>query len=102
MELFIKDDAYNTEDFPITSEIKARFKISEGGRKEMNEMLEKIIREEKEESERRGEKRGEKRGKKEGANEEKIRIAKDMKKKSLPFSLIAEITGISEKTIMAL
>ena len=64
----------------------------------MNEMLEKIIREEKEESERRGEKRG----KKEGANEEKIRIAKDMKKKSLPFSLIAEITGISEKNIMAL
>ena len=94
MELFIKDDAYNTEDFPVTSEIKTRFKISEGGRKEMNEMLEKIIREEKEESERRGEKRG--------ANEEKIRIAKDMKKKSLPFSLIAEITGISEKKIMTL
>ena len=98
MELFIKDDAYNTEDFPVTSEIKARFKISEGGRKEMNEMLEKIIREEKEESE----KRGEKRGKKEGANEEKIRIAKDMKKKSLPFSLIAEITGLPEKKILAL
>ena len=94
MELFIKDDAYDTEDFPITSEIKARFKISEGGRKEMNEMLEKIIREEKEESERRG--------KKEGVNEEKIRIAKDMKKEGLPFSLIAEITGISEKNIMAL
>ena len=94
MEVFIKDDAYNTEDFPVTSEIKTRFKISEGGRKEMNEMLEKIIREEKEESERRGEKRG--------ANEEKIRIAKDMKKKSLPFSLIAEITGISEKKIMTL
>ena len=94
MELFIKDDAYDTEDFPVTSEIKARFKISEGGRKEMNEMLEKIIREEKEESE--------KRGKKEGVNEEKIRIAKDMKKKSLPFSLIAEITGLSEKKILAL
>ena len=28
MELFIKDDAYNTEDFPVTSEIKARFKIN--------------------------------------------------------------------------
>ena len=56
MELFIKDDAYNKEDFPVTSEIKARIKISEGGRKEMNEMLEKIIREEKEESEKRGEK----------------------------------------------
>ena len=110
MELFIKDDAYNTEDFPVTSEIKARFKISEGGRKEMNEMLEKIIREEKEESERRGEKRGEKRGKKEGkiegkiegANEEKIRIAKDMKKEGLAHSLIAKLTGISEKKIMAL
>lgn len=98
MELFIKDDAYNTEDFPVTSEIKTRFKISEGGRKEMNEMLEKIIREEKEESERRGKKEG----KIEGANEEKIRIAKDMKKKRLPFGLIAEITGISEKKIMAL
>ncbi|MGP1434502.1 MAG: Rpn family recombination-promoting nuclease/putative transposase, partial [Catonella sp.] len=90
MELFIKDDAYNIEDFPITSEIKARFKISEGGRKEMNEMLEKIIREEKEESEKRG------------AENEKIRMAKDMKKKSLPFSLIAEITGLSEKKILAL
>ncbi|MGP1434866.1 MAG: hypothetical protein ACTTKP_11370, partial [Catonella sp.] len=98
MELFIKDDAYNMEDFPVTSEIKTRFKISEGGRKEMNEMLEKIIKEEKEKSERRGEKRGEKRG----AENEKIRIAKDMKKKSLPFSLIAEITGMSEKKIMAL
>ena len=82
----------------VTSEIKTRFKISEGGRKEMNEMLEKIIREEKEESERRGKKEG----KIEGANEEKIRIAKDMKKKRLPFGLIAEITGISEKKIMAL
>ena len=56
----------------------------------MNEMLEKIIKEEKKES------------KKEGANEEKIRIAKDMKKKSLPFSLIAELTGLSEKKILAL
>lgn len=102
MELFIKDDAYNTEDFPVTSEIKTRFKISEGGRKEMNEMLEKIIREEKEESERRGKKEGKIEGKIEGANEEKIRIAKDMKKKRLPFGLIAEITGISEKKIMAL
>lgn len=90
MELFTKDDAYNTEEFPVTSEIKARFKISDGGRKEMNEMLEKIIKEEKKES------------KKEGANEEKIRIAKDMKKKSLPFSLIAELTGLSEKKILAL
>ena len=98
MELFIKDDAYNTDDFPITSEIKARFKISEGGIKEMNEMLEKIIREEKEKSE----KRGKKEGKIEGVNEEKIRIAKDMKKEGLAYSLIAKLTGISEKKIMAL
>ena len=102
MELFIKDDVYNTEVFPVTSKIKARFKISEGGRKEMNEMLEKIMEEERMEGEKRGIELGEKRGKKEGANEEKIRIAKDMKKKSLPFSLIAELTGLSEKKILAL
>ena len=94
MELFSKDDAYNLDDFPVTSKIKARFKLDEGGRKEMNEILEKIIREEKEESEKRGEKRG--------AENEKIRMAKNMKKKSLPFDLIAELTGLSEKKILAL
>ena len=55
-----------------------------------------------EESYDKGKMEGKMEGKIEGANEEKIRIAKDMKKKSLPFSLIAEITGISEKKIMAL
>ena len=106
MELFIKDDAYNTDAFPITSEIKARFKSSVGGRKEMNEMLEKMFKEEKKEIRKRGIKLGEKRGiklgEKRGSENEKIRIAKDMKKMSLPSSLIAELTGLSEKKILTL
>ena len=29
MELFSKDDAYNLNDFPVTSKIKARFKLDD-------------------------------------------------------------------------
>lgn len=36
------------------------------------------------------------------AENEKIRMTSDMKKNSLPFSLIAELAGLSEKKIMAL
>ena len=66
------------------------------------------------EGEARGEKRGEERGKKRGRREgrreaeklgaknEKIKIAGDLKKRGFKDELIAEITGLSEKIIMAL
>ena len=98
MRLFTVNDAYSIDEFPVTSKIKAMLKASEGGAKVMNELLEKLISDEKRESEKLGEKRGEKRG----AENEKIRMAKDMKKKSLPFSLISEITGLSENKILSL
>ena len=72
----------------------------------MNGIIEKLIIEERRESEARGEKRGEKRGmelgEKRGAEDEKLKIAKDMKKKGLEFALIMELTGLSESKIAAL
>ena len=60
----------------------------------MDETLQRWMRE----SEEIGEKRGEKRG----AKNEKIKIASDLKKRGFKNELIAEITGLSEKMIMAL
>lgn len=94
MRLFTVNDAYSIDEFPVTSKLKAMLKSSEGGAKVMNEFLEKLISDEKKESEKLGEKRG--------AENEKIRMAKDMKKKSLPFSLISEITRLSENKILSL
>ena len=72
----------------------------------MNEILEKLISDEKRESEKRGRKEGilEGRieGKIEGANEEKLRIAKDMKASGLGFDFISRFTGLTEDTIAAL
>ena len=107
---FIYNDAYSSDEFPITSELKSRLKSSEGGSRTMNEILEKLISDEKRESELRGEERGEKRGEKrgrkegkiEGANEEKLRIAKDMKASGLAFDFIARFTGLSEEAVAAL
>lgn len=103
---FIYNDAYSNDEFPITSEIKSRLKSSEGGSRTMNEILEKLISDEKMESELRGEERGEKRGRKEGkiegANEEKLRIAKDMKASGLAFDFIARFTGLTEDAVAAL
>ena len=107
---FIYNDAYSNDEFPITSEIKSRLKSSEGGSRTMNEILEKLISDEKRESELRGEERGEKRGRKEGkiegkiegANEEKLRIAKDMKASGLAFDFIARFTGLTEDAVAAL
>ncbi len=45
MEIFTEDDVYS-EIFPITSEIKKKFKLTEEGRKEMTAVLEKLIEEE--------------------------------------------------------
>ena len=64
----------------------------------MNEILEKLISDEKRESE----KRGREEGKIEGANEEKLRIAKDMKASGLGFDFIARFTGLSEEAVAAL
>ena len=110
MKLFTDNDAYSNDEFPITSELKSRLKSSEGGSKTMNEILEKLISDEKRESEKRGRKEGilegriegKIEGKIEGANEEKLRIAKDMKASGLGFDFIARFTGLTEDTIAAL
>ena len=110
MKLFTDNDAYSSDEFPITSELKSRLKSSEGGSRTMNEILEKLISDEKRESELRGEERGEKRGEKrgrkegkiEGANEEKLRIAKDMKSSGLAFDFIARFTGLTEDAVATL
>ena len=110
MKVFTENDTYNTDEFPVTSEIKARFKLDEGGAVKMDETLqrwkEEWISEGEARGEKRGEERGEKRGRKEGeklgAKNEKIKIAGDLKKRGFKDELIAEITGLSEKIIMAL
>ena len=78
--------------------MKARFKFDEGGAVKMDETLQRW----KEEWISEGEARGEKRGEKLGAKNEKIKIAGDLKKRGFKDELIAEITGLSEKIIMAL
>ena len=98
MKLFTENNAYSNDEFPVTSELKSRLKSSEGGSRVMNEILEKLISDEK----RKSEKRGRKEGKIEGANEEKLRIAKDMKASGLGLDLIARFTGLSEEAVAAL
>ena len=110
MKVFTENNTYNTEEFPVTSEIKARFKFDEGGAIKMDETLqrwkEEWISEGEARGEKRGEERGEKRGRKEGeklgAKNEKIKIAGDLKKRGFKDELIAEITGLSEKMVTAL
>ena len=98
MKVFTENDTYNTEEFPVTSKIKAGFKLDEGGAIKMDETLQKW----KEEWISEGEIRGEKRGEKLGAKNEKIKIAGDLKKRGFKDELIAEITGLSEQTVIAL
>jgi len=69
-------------------------KSSEGGSRAMNEILEKLISDEKRESE----KCGEKRGREEGAK----MIAKTMIEEGLPTELIMRYTGLSEDVIATL
>ena len=110
MKVFTENDTYNTDEFPVTSKIKAGFKLDEGGAIKMDETLqrwkEEWISEGEARGEKRGEERGEKRGRREGeklgAKNEKIKIAGDLKKRGFKDELIAEITGLSEKMIMAL
>ena len=114
MKVFTENDTYNTDEFPVTSEIKARFKFDEGGAIKMDETLQRWKEEWISEGEARGEKRGEERGEKRGekrgrregeklgAKNEKIKIAGDLKKRGFKDELIAEITGLSEQTVIAL
>ena len=106
MKVFTKNDIYDEADFPVTSEIKARFKKDEGGRIKMDATLQKWMQESEEIGEKRGERRGRKEGVKEGkikgANEEKLRIAKDMIASGLEFGFIARLTGLSEEAVAAL
>ena len=118
MKVFTKNDVYDDADFPVTSEIKARFKKDEGGTVKMDATLQKWM----QESEEIGEKRGEKRGREEGimlgkeegmmlGKEEGIMlgkeegakmIAKTMIDEGLPIELIMRYTGLSEDVVVAL
>ena len=110
MKVFTKNDVYDEADFPVTSEIKARFKKDEGGTVKMDATLQKWM----QESEEIGEKRGEKRGREEGlllgkeeglmlGKEEGAKIiAKTMIEEGLPTELIMRYTGLSEDVIATL
>ena len=90
MKLFTENDAYSNDEFPVTSELKSRLKSSEGGSRTMNEILEKLISDEKKESEKRG------------AKNEKLKIAKTMLEEGLSAELIMRYTGLSKDAVAAL
>ena len=106
MKLFTENDAYSNDEFPVTSELKSRLKSSEGGSRAMNEILEKLISDEKRESEKRGREEGIMLGKEEGmmlGKEEGAKmIAKTMIEEGLPTELIMRYTGLSEEAVAAL
>ena len=102
MKLFTENDAYSNDEFPITSELKSILKSSEGGSRAMNEILEKLISDEKRESEKRGEKRGREEGIMLGKEEGAKIIAKTMIEEGLPTELIMRYTGLSEEAVAAL
>ena len=102
MKVFTENDTYNTDEFPVTSEIKARFKFDEGGAVKMDETLQKWKNEWISEGEARGEKRGEKRGRQEGAEKEKFKIARSMRKEGVNPELITKFTGLPTEVVMAL
>ena len=94
MKVFTKNDVYDEADFPVTSEIKARFKKDEGGTVKMDGTLQKWRDEWISEGEERGEKRG--------AKNEKLKIAKTMLEEGLSAELIMRYTGLSKDAIAAL
>ena len=106
MKLFTENDAYSNDEFPVTSELKSRLKSTEGGSRAMNEILEKLISDEKRESEKRGREEGIMLGKEEGmmlGKEEGAKmIAKTMIEEGLPTELIMRYTGLSEEAVAAL
>ncbi|MFC2477052.1 MAG: hypothetical protein ACFNTU_06145, partial [Catonella sp.] len=98
MKVFTENDTYNTDEFPVTSEIKARFKFDEGGAVKMDETLQRWMRE----SEEIGEKRGKKLGRQEGAEKEKFKIARSMREEGVNPELITKFTGLPMEVVMAL
>ena len=98
MKVFTENDTYNTDEFPVTSEIKARFKLDEGGAVKMDETLQKW----KEEWVSEGEARGRKEGEALGTKNEKFKIARSMRKEGVNPELITKFTGLPMEVVMAL
>ena len=101
MKVFTEGDCYNDK-FPKTSNIKRRYKETEGGIREMSGLIEQLKLEWISEGEKRGEKRGEKIGEKRGEEKGKISIAQSMKKKGFDINIIMELTGLSRDKIVSL
>ena len=93
MKIFTQDDAYSNR-YPKTSEIKKRYKETEGGIQAMCEIME-MVKED-------GRLEGFTEGRAEGEINRAKKIASDMKKKGFEFSFIAELTELSEDEIRAL
>ena len=110
MKVFTENDTYNSDEFPVTSEIKARFKLDKGGTVNMDETLQRWKEEWISEGEARGEARGEERGRKdgekygriEGAKNEKLKIARNMREEGLNPELITKFTGLPIDVVIAL
>ena len=94
MKVFTENDAYNTDEFPVTSEIKARFKFDEGGAVKMDETLQRWKNEWISE--------GEARGEEQGAKSEKFKIARSMREEGVNPELITKFTGLPMEVVMAL
>ena len=105
MKIFTKDDAYSNR-YPKTSEIKKRYKETEGGIQAMCEIMEMVKEDGRLEGFNEGRLEGKLEGRLEGCAEGEInrakKIASDMKKKGFEFSFIAELTELSEDEIRAL
>ncbi len=97
MKIFTKDDAYSNQ-YPKTSEIKKRYKETEGGIQVMCEIMEMV----KEDGRLEGFNEGRLEGCAEGEVNRAKKIAGDMKKKGFEFSFIAELTELTEDEIRAL
>ena len=102
MKVFTKNDVYDEADFPVTSEIKSRFKKDEGGSIKMDATLQKWMQESEEIGEKRGEKRGREVGMMIGIEECAKKIARTMLEEGLPIELIMRYTGLSEDVIATL
>ena len=94
MKVFTENDTYNTDEFPVTSEIKARFKLDEGGAVKMDETLQRWKNEWISE--------GEARGEEQGAKSEKFKIARSMREEGVNPELITKFTGLPMEVVMAL
>lgn len=97
MKIFTQDDAYSNR-YPKTSEIKKRYKETEGGIQAMCEIMEMV----KEDGRLEGFNEGRLEGCAEGEINRAKKIASEMKKKGFEFSFIAELTELSEDEIRAL